>query len=98
MKGINFKRYYKLFCKLNDGDTEGMERREYREKLFAMLSDDLEKNFIDGHITDIEQVKRSQYTCKLVIEYTGICSGNISKMYIILMEECFYINGLYIKY
>ena len=98
MKSINLKRYYKLFWKLDNGETDGMERKEYREKLFAMLSDDLEKNFIDGHISDIEQVKRSEYTCKLVIEYTGICSGNISKMYIILMEDVFYINGLYIKY
>ena len=98
MRGINFKRYYKLFCKLNDGDTEGMERKEYREKLFAMLSDDLEKNFLNGHITDIKQVHRMDYICKLVVEYHGICSSNISKMHITLMEDVFYINDLCIKY
>ena len=98
MKGINLKRYYKLFCKLDNGDTEGIGRKEYKEKLFSMLSDDLEKNFLDGHITDIKQILRSDYTCNLIIEYTGVCSSTISKMHLTLMKECFYINGLCIKY
>ena len=98
MKGINFKRYYKLFCKLRDGDTEGMERKDYREKLLAMLSDDLEKNFLNGHITDIRQILRRDYICNLIIEYHEVCSTNISKIHLTLMEDVFYINGLYIKY
>ena len=98
MIGINFKRYYKLFWKLDNGDTDGMERKEYREKLFSMLSDDLEKNFLGGHIADIKQIQRNDYDCRLLIEYHGICSATISKMHITLMEDVFYINDLCIKY
>ena len=98
MKGINLKRYYKLFYKLDNGDTEEIGRKEYKEKLFSMLSDDLEKNFLDGHITDIKQILRRDYTCNLIIEYNSVCSTNISKIHLTLMEDVFYINGLCIKY
>ena len=98
MKGINLKRYYKLFYKLDNGDTEGIGRKEYKEKLFSMLSDDLEKNFLDGHITDIKQILSRDYTCNLIIEYNSVGSTNISKIHLTLMEDVFYINGLCIKY
>ena len=98
MRGVNFKNYYKLFCKLNEGDTDGMERKDYRKKLFSILSDDLEKNFLGGHIASIRQIQRNDYICKLIVEYYPICSSTISEMYITLMEDVFYINDLCIKY
>ena len=99
-RGINFKNYYILFINLSEGKTEGYKKSEYRKKIFELLANDLEKNFLYGHIyaEDIEQVQRNDYFAKLKVGYYPIMSNDKQYINISFFHDCIQLNGLYITY
>ena len=98
--GINFKKYYQLFVNLDNGETAELTKSEYRKMVFEMLRNDLEKNFLNGHIYDdgIRQIQRNDYLANLKIEYYPTCSNKSEYLYINFLHDCIVFNGLYIKY
>ena len=99
-RGINFKKYYQLFANLDNGETTEFTKSEYRKMIFDMLADDLEKNFLNGHIYSdgIRQIQRNDYLAKLKIEYFPTYSDKADYLYITFLHDCVVFNGLYIKY
>ena len=100
-RGINFKQYYALLLTVeNDNQLCAREKREQRNKIFDFLIEDLEKNFIGGHIyrDELEQIQRRDYFCNLKIGYYPTCSSKMHTMRLIFMHDCVSLNGLYIKY
>ena len=99
-RGINFKKYYQLFVNLDNEETAEFTKSEYRKMIFDMLADDLEKNFLNGHIYSdgIRQIQRNDYLAKLKIEYYPTCSDKSDYLYITFLHDCVVFNGLYIKY
>ena len=99
-RGIDFKKYYLLFVNLDNDNTENYTRSEYKSMIFKMLADDLEKNFLNGHIYEdgIKQIQRNDYLAKLKIEYYPTCSDKADYLYITFLNDCVVFNGLYIKY
>ena len=99
-RGINFKKYYQLFVNLDNGKTAEFTKSEYRKMIFDLLADDLEKNFLNGHIygDGIRQIQRNDYLAKLKIEYYPTCSDKADYLYITFLHDCVVFNGLYIKY
>lgn len=99
-RGINFKNYYNLFINLSEGKTEDYTISEYRQKIFELLTNDLNKNFSNGHIykEDIEQIQRRDYIANLKISYHPTMSNDKQTMSIIFLHDCVKFNGLYIKY
>lgn len=99
-RGINFKKYYQLFINLDNGETADFTKSEYRSKIFEMLRNDLEKNFLNGHIYDdgIEQIQRRDYLANLKIRYYSTGIDREQYLYINFLHDCVVFNGLYIKY
>ena len=99
-RGINFKKYYQLFVNLDKGETAEFTKSEYRKMIFDILADDLEKNFLNGHIyrDGIQQIQRNDYLAKLKIKYYPTCSDKADYLYITFLHDCVVFNGLYIKY
>ena len=99
-RGINFKKYYQLFVNLDNEETAEFTKSEYRKMIFYILSDNLEKNFLNGHIyrDGIQQIQRNDYLAKLKIEYYPTCSDKADYLYITFLHDCVVFNGLYIKY
>ena len=100
MRGIKFKNYYQLFINLQNRNTEGYTTSEYRSMIFKMIAEDLNKNFLNGHIyaDNIQQMQRNDYLAYLKIEYYPTCNNKAEYLYINFLHDCVVFNGLYIAY
>ena len=99
-RGIDFKKYYQLFVNLDNGEIGELTKSEYRVKLFEMFRNDLEKNFLNGHIHEdgIEQIQRRDYLANLKVKYYTVGFNKEQYLYINFLHDCVNVNGLYIKY
>lgn len=99
-RGINFKKYYHLFINLSEGKTENYTISEYRQKIFELLANDLNKNFSNGHIyaEDIEQICKNDYLANLKVGYYPTMCNDKQYINISFFHDCIQINGLYITY
>lgn len=93
-RGINFKTYYNFLKNLDEGNTEGMTKSEYKKAIIKIFAEDIDKNFSNGHIYEEDiTLDNRNYFGRFKIE-----SDTINTLYIEFLHDSVLLNGLYIKY
>lgn len=100
LKGIRFKNYKKLLENLIEGNTGEMTRSEYRKKFIEIFANDLNSNFLNGHIypENVKLINNRDYIGKFKIDYYPTCTDTKSTIYITFLADYISINGLYVSY
>lgn len=93
-RGINFKTYYNFLKNLDDGNTEGMTKSEYKKAIIKIFAEDIDKNFSNGHIYEEDiTLDNRNYFGRFKIK-----SDIINTLYIDIVKDGVIINGLHITY
>lgn len=94
IRGINLKMYYNLLKNLDDGNTEGMTKSEYKKAIIKMFAEDLDKNLLNNHIYEEDiTLDNRNYFGRFKIE-----NDTMKTLYIEFLHDSVLLNGLYIKY